>query len=61
MSFIIGHTNIGLVIQIEGLLKEMKSIEEQFKDVEGEMHYSKSWEMLKAVLNQELEAERKWN
>ena len=54
MSMILADTNIGRVIQVEGLLKQMEELEQDHKNIIGEMHYSECWKCLKKILKDEL-------
>jgi len=54
MPMILADSDIGKVIQVEGLLKQMEELEQDHKDLVGEMHYSECWNLLKKILENEL-------
>jgi len=54
MPLILANSNIGKVIQVKGLLKQMEDLEEDHKAIIGEMHYSECWKCLKTLLKKEI-------
>jgi len=50
MSLVLADSNIGKVIQLNGLIEQMNELEADFKLYEGEMHYSKCWKALQRIL-----------